>query len=172
MIKEITQRLASMTNSTKSVGPPSHAFDSPDHVQTPSSSQSTRRTSEVDSPNGSRKLLSQSSQSSQSKSTKSTLSAIIDSWFLDTSRPADDADPQARRRRMELELSENQRFLNDSVALIRKGNQPGVFSRRRVQKLLEEEMYRNLTLALTNGNVGHPVPQDQCHISDVVSCAL
>uniref|UniRef100_A0A158QHM7 Pecanex-like protein n=1 Tax=Rodentolepis nana TaxID=102285 RepID=A0A158QHM7_RODNA len=168
MAKEINLRLASMTNSPISLGSRSRAFDSPNHPLTPNSSHSTRRISDVVIPNDSRRHSTQSTQSqSQSKSTKPTLSAIIDSWFMDSGRPEDESDPQARKRRMELEFSENQRFINDSVALIRKGNQPGVFSRRRLQKLLEEEIYRNLTLALTNGNVGHPVPNDRCHISDV-----
>ena len=68
--------------------------------------------------------------------------------------------------------SENQRFLSDCVVSIRKGNPPGVFSRRRLQRLLEEEVYRNFLLALTNLNIGHPVPKDQNHISDVVSNLL
>ncbi|VDM35500.1 unnamed protein product [Hydatigera taeniaeformis] len=42
-----------------------------------------------------------------------------------------------------------------------------MFARRRLQKLMEEEVYRNSALALVNMNVGHPPPNGQSHIPDV-----
>ncbi|VDL94985.1 unnamed protein product [Schistocephalus solidus] len=61
-------------------------------------------------------------------------------------------DPEVRNRRLEIARTENQRFISESIIAIRKGNLPGMFSRRRLQKLLEEEIYRNMALALAFDN--------------------
>nr|CDS22602.1 MAP kinase activating death domain DENN [Echinococcus granulosus] len=167
LLKEATQRLVSM-NSTNSGEPLSQAFDSPELLQASSSGLFTHRISDMGSPILSLRPSSPIGHSSQRRSSRSTLSAILDSWFADVGKSADDAsDPDIEKQRMELEISENWRFISECIATIKKGNQPGIFSRRRLQKLMEEEMYRNSALALANMNVGHPVPKGQSHIADV-----
>ncbi|EUB61613.1 MAP kinase-activating death domain protein [Echinococcus granulosus] len=155
-------------NSTNSGEPLSQAFDSPELLQASSSGLFTHRISDMGSPILSLRPSSPIGHSSQRRSSRSTLSAILDSWFADVGKSADDAsDPDIEKQRMELEISENWRFISECIATIKKGNQPGIFSRRRLQKLMEEEMYRNSALALANMNVGHPVPKGQSHIADV-----
>uniref|UniRef100_A0A915EZQ0 MAP kinase-activating death domain protein n=1 Tax=Echinococcus canadensis TaxID=519352 RepID=A0A915EZQ0_9CEST len=167
LLKEATQRLVSM-NSANSGEPLSQAFDSPELLRASSSGLFTHRISDMGSPILSLRPSSPIGHSSQRRSSRSTLSAILDSWFADVGKSADDAsDPDIEKQRMELEISENWRFISECIATIKKGNQPGIFSRRRLQKLMEEEMYRNSALALANMNVGHPVPKGQSHIADV-----
>uniref|UniRef100_A0A0X3NGE7 MAP kinase-activating death domain protein n=2 Tax=Schistocephalus solidus TaxID=70667 RepID=A0A0X3NGE7_SCHSO len=82
-----------------------------------------------------------------------SLGAIISSWFIDASKIQEELmDPEVRNRRLEIARTENQRFISESIIAIRKGNLPGMFSRRRLQKLLEEEIYRNMALALAFDN--------------------
>ncbi|CDS35809.1 MAP kinase activating death domain DENN [Echinococcus multilocularis] len=167
LLKEATQRLVSM-NSANSGEPLSQAFDSPELPRASSSGLFTHRISDMGSPVLSLGPSSPIGHSSQRRSSRSTLSAILDSWFADVGKSADDvSDPDIEKQRMELEISENWRFISECIATIKKGNQPGIFSRRRLQKLMEEEMYRNSALALANMNVGHPVPKGQSHIADV-----
>uniref|UniRef100_A0A5K3ENR5 MAP kinase-activating death domain protein n=1 Tax=Mesocestoides corti TaxID=53468 RepID=A0A5K3ENR5_MESCO len=111
---------------------------------------------------------SQAPPPSQPRTSMSTLGTIFDSWFVDGRRTSDDANDLAgRKQRAEMEVSENERFISGCVSGVQKGNQPGVFSRRRLQRLMEDESYRNMALAVANKNVGNPVPEGQHHISDV-----
>ncbi|KAL5969404.1 MAP kinase-activating death domain protein, partial [Taenia solium] len=167
LLKEVAQRLVS-TDSASSGEPLSQVFGSTGPLKASNSVPSTRWEPAMRSPILPRRPSSQIGQSPQHRSSKSTLSAILDSWFSDAGKPPNgSSDPVVERHFMESEISGNRQFINECIATIRKGNQPGMFSRRRLQKLMEEEMYRNSALALANMNVGHPVPKEQRHINDV-----
>ncbi|KAL5113019.1 MAP kinase-activating death domain protein [Taenia crassiceps] len=167
LLKEVAQQLVSKGSANSCESPP-QVSDSPELLPTSNSIPSTLREPTVNSPTLPRRTSSQVSQSPQHRSSKSALGAILDSWFADAVKSPDGtSDPVIEKQFMESEISENQRFISECIATIRKGNQPGMFSRRRLQKLMEEEVYRNSALALANMNVGHPVPKGQSHIDDV-----
>ncbi|VDK40467.1 unnamed protein product [Taenia asiatica] len=167
LLKEVAQRLVS-TDSASSGEPLSQVFGSTGPLRASNSVPSTHWEPTMNSSILPRRPSSQIGQSPQHRSSKSTLSALLDSWFSDAGKsPNGSSDPVVEKQFMESEISGNRRFISECIATIRKGNQPGMFSRRRLQKLMEEEMYRNSALALANMNVGHPVPKEQSHIDDV-----
>lgn len=65
--------------------------------------------------------------------------------------------------------SESQQFLKEVINSVLEGKGLSWMKVSRINKLMEDENYRNFVISRLNRNLDQKVPEDAVHIDDVVS---